>query len=203
MGCFAKGCLILLALFIFLGCAFIGGTYVALRYLKAEYFPQTGVVLPAATPTEEEQRAAMQKWREFETRAREHEAARVELNADELNALIASEPLWRDKAHVAIDGDAAKLKVSIPLNEVRWLRGHYMNGECTVQSGPTRDPGNIRITSIVVNDRPVPDEALQWQYGPWSVRRYINDWSADVNLKTFEIRDNKVILESYGPNERR
>jgi len=86
---------------------------------------------------------------------------------------------------------------------VRWLRGHYMNGECTVQSGPTRDPGNIRITSIVVNDRPVPDEALQWQYGPWSVRRYINDRSADVNLKTFEIRDNKVILESYAPNEQR
>jgi len=202
-GCFAKGCLILLAFFVLLGCAFIGGTYVALRYLKAEYFPQTGIPLPSATPTEEQQRAAMEKWREFETRARGHEPARVELNADELNALIASEPLLRDKAHVAIDGDTARLKVSIPLNDVRWLHGHYMNGECTVQSGPTRDPGNIRMTSIVVNDRPVPDEALQWQYGPWSVRRYINDWSSDVNLKTFEIRDNKVILESRGLNDQR
>jgi hypothetical protein len=203
MGCFAKGCLILLAFFILLGCAFVGGTYVAMRYLKKEYFPQAGVPLPAASPTEEQQLAAMQKWREFETRAREHESARIELSGDEVNALIASEPLLREKANVAIDSDTARLRVSIPLNEVRWLHGHYMNGECTVQSGPTRDPGSIRITSIVVNDRPVPDEALQWQYGPWSVRRYINDWSTDVNLKTFEIRDSKVILESRGPNEGR
>ena len=203
MGCFAKGCLILLIFFILLGCAFIGGTYVAMRYLRAEYFPKAGVALPSATPTEEQQRAAMEKWREFESHARAHESARVELTAEELTALIASEPLLRDKAHVSIDGDVANLKVSIPLNEVRWLRGHYMNGECTVQSGPTGDPGNIRITSVIVNGRPVPDEALQWQYGPWSVRRYINDWSADVNLKTFEIRDNRVILESRGPNEDR
>jgi hypothetical protein len=36
------------------------------------------------------------------------------------------------------------------------------------------------------------------QYGPWSVRRYINDWSADQNLTTLEIRDGKVIVESNG-----
>jgi hypothetical protein len=90
------------------------------------------------------------------------------------------------------------LKVTIPMSDFRWLEGRYMNGECTVQSGPTGEIGDIRITNIVMNDRPVPDEALQMQYGPWSVRRYINDWSADQNLTTLEIRDGKVIVESKG-----
>ena len=200
MGCFAKGCLILLAFVIFLGVAFVGGSYLAIRYLRSHYFPTTSVQLPSSTPTPEEQRAAMAKWEEFDSRARSHEPARVEFTADELNALIAAEPALRGKSHVSIENDVARLQVSIPLGNVAWFKGHYINGECTIQSGAGGDPGSARITSIVVNDRPVADEALQWQYGPWSVRRYINDWSANENLKTFEIRDGKVILES-GPTE--
>ena len=167
------------------------------------YFPKSAVEVPAATATEQEQDLAATKWREFEQHARAHEPARLELTADELNALIASEPLFKGKAHVSIEGDAAHLRVSIPLNEVRWLKGHYMNGECTVQSGPTGDVGDMRITSVIVNNRAVADEAMQWQYGPWSVRRYINDWAADVHLKKFEISDGRVILETNGSNEPR
>jgi len=203
MGCFAKGCLILIAFFVLLLMAFIGGTFLAVHYLRAEYFPKSAVEVPAATATEQEQDLAATKWREFEQHARAHEPARLELTADELNALIASEPLFKGKAHVSIEGDAAHLRVSIPLNEVRWLKGHYMNGECTVQSGPTGDVGDMRITSVIVNNRAVADEAMQWQYGPWSVRRYINDWAADVHLKKFEISDGRVILETNGSNEPR
>jgi hypothetical protein len=198
MGCFAKGCLILCVFFIFLGVAFVGGTYMAIRYLRSEYFPTTAVELPAASPTEPEQQAALGRWQTFENHARAHQAARIEMTADELNALVASESFLRGKVHVTLDGDVAHLKVSIPLEQVRWLAGHYMNGEATVQSGATGDPGDVRITNVMVNGRSVADEAMQWQYGPWSVRRYINDWSADQNLKTFEIRDGRVILETKG-----
>ena len=203
MGCFAKGCLILVVFFLLLGAAFVGGTFLAVRYLRTEYFPKTGIELPVAAASEPEQEAAKAKWREFEIHVRAHEPARLEMTSDELNALIASEPVLRGKAHVAIEGDTARLKVSIPLGNVRWLKAHYMNGECTVQSGAAGDLAGVRITNVIVNDRPVPDEALQWQYGPWSVRRYINDWSADHNLKTFEIRDGKVILETRGSADAR
>ena len=196
MGCFAKGCLILIAFFVLLTIAFIGGTFLAVRYLRMEYFPTTSVEVPAATATEQEQEQAANKWHEFERHARAHEPARLELNSDEVNALIASEPLLRGKAHVSIDGDTAHVKISIPLSEVRWLKGHYINGECTIQSGPTGDVGDLRITNVMVNNRAVAEEAMQWQYGPWSVRRYINDWAGDVNLKRFEISDSRVILES-------
>ena len=196
MGCFAKGCLILIAFFIVLGIAFIGGTYVAVRYLKSEYFPTTGVQLPANVATETEQQTARARWTEFENAARVRKPARVEFTADELNALIASKPKLRGKAYVSIDNNVARLRVSIPLDEVRWLRGRYMNGECTVQSSVDGSPAGARITSIIVNGRPVAEEALRWQYGSWSLRHYLSDWTHENNLKTFEIRDGKVILES-------
>jgi hypothetical protein len=203
MGCFAKGCLILVCFVLFLGVAFVGGTYVAIRYLRSEYLPRTRTELPIATATEQEQQAAVTKWETFDTHARAHEPARIEFTGDELTALIAAEPVLRGKAQVSVDGDIARLKVTIPLTNMRWLNGHYMNGECTVQSGSTGDPSELRITNIVVNDRSVPDEVLQMQYGPWSVRRFFNDWSADQNLKTIEIRDGKVILETRGSADAR
>jgi hypothetical protein len=198
MGCFAKGCLILVIFFVLLLLAFIGGGFLAMRYLRTEYFPKTGIELPTATPAEQEEQAVRARWQTFDTHARAHEPARIELSADDVNALIASEPQLRGKAHVSIEDNVARLQISIPLDTVWWLHGHYMNGECTVQSSVSGHPGDVRLTSVIVNGRPVADEALQWQHGPWSVRRYINDWATDKNLKTFEIRDGKVILESKG-----
>src|SRR5438105_3786322 len=95
MGCFAKGCLILFAFFILLGLAFIGGTSLAVRYLKGEYFPPVNMQLPVEAATEHEEQVAHNAWRSFEIHARAHEPARIELTADEVNALIASEPALR------------------------------------------------------------------------------------------------------------
>jgi hypothetical protein len=203
MGCFARGCLILTVFFILLIAAFIAGTYMAVRYVRTEYLAQRGIELPVTTPTSDEQRAAMTRWQTFENHARAHEPARLEMTADELNALIAAHPLLRGKAHVTIDNDAARLRTSIPLTNSRWFAGRYINGECTVQASPTGDPAGVRITNIEVNGRSVPDEAMQWQYGPWSTRRFINDWNSDHSLKTFEIRDGRVILESGNSEEAR
>src|ERR1700736_1431340 len=196
MGCFGKGCLILIVFFILLGVAFIGGTYLAARYLRSEYFPTNQVRLPAPTATEDEQQAARSRWDAFEKAARAHRAARIELTADDLNALIASEPELRRKAYVSIDNNVARLQVSVPLGDVRWLRGHYLNAECPVQSAVAGNPADARGTSIVVNGRSVGEDVLKWQFGSWSLPRYISDWSDERNLRTFEIGDGKVILET-------
>ncbi|MEY2536711.1 MAG: hypothetical protein QOG67_451 [Verrucomicrobiota bacterium] len=196
MGCFARGCLILALFFIILCIAFAAGTYFAVRYLRVEYFPTTNMELPANSTTEQQQDTVRARWQSFDTHARAHEPARIELTADELNALIASDPKLRGKAFVSIDDNVARLQVSIPLERVRWLRGHYLNGECTVQSSVNGNPADARITSISVNGRPVAEEALQRQYGAWSFRRYLSSWAKEDNLKTFEVRDGKVMLES-------
>ncbi|MDB6147535.1 MAG: hypothetical protein JWO45_1199 [Spartobacteria bacterium] len=198
MGCFGKGCIILVAFCVLLGAAFVGGTFYAIHYLRGEYFPKTGVQLPADAATDQEQQEILARWHSFETHARAHEPAHIELTAQEINALILAEPKLRGKAHVAIADNVLRLQLSVGLDNVRWLRGHYVNGECTVQSSVNGNPADARVTSIIVNGRPVAEEALRWQYGRWSLRRYISDWADEKNLKTFEVQDGKVILETKG-----
>lgn len=198
LGCFAKGCLILVVFFILLGLAFVAGTYYAAKSLRTEYFSAHHERLPISEATVEEEEAVRARWDEFEKTAHAHESARIELSADDLNALIASEPKLRGSAFVTIDDSTAHLQISYPLGEGRWLRGRYINAQCSVQSAPSGKPEDARVTGIVVNGRPVGEEFLNWQYGSWSFKRYMTDWTGRTNLKTFEISDGKVILETSG-----
>jgi hypothetical protein len=196
MGCFAKGCLILIAFFVLLGLAFIGGTYVAVRYLRAEYSSTTRAALPSPSPSEQEQQDVRARWDTFERTARAHQPARIELTADDINALIASEAALRGKGHVSIEDNVAHLQVSIPLDDFRWLRGHYLNAECRIEASANGDPNQARITQITVNGQPVGEEVLRWQ--PWSLRNYISNWSSEKNLERFEITNGRVILQTRG-----
>jgi hypothetical protein len=200
MGCFGKGCLILISFFVLLGLAFIGGTFLAVHALRTSYFAMAPVPLPAAVSTEQEQQMARAKWAEFNRAAQARTGARIELSADELNALIASEPKLRGKGFVTIENDTARLQVSFTLSHLKLLRDRYMNAECSVQAAPDGDPTQVRVSGIIVNGKAVPDDVLSWR-GPGGFRRYIEQWTDRSNLKTFEIRDGKVILETKGTNE--
>jgi hypothetical protein len=201
LGCFAKGCLILVVFFILLGLSFVAGTYYAAKYLRTEYFSSHHERLPISQATVDDEEAVRARWDAFEKEARANEAARIELSADDLNGLIASEPKLRGNAFVTIEDNTAHLRISIPVGEGRWLRGRYINAQCSVQSAPSRKPEDARISSIIVNGRPVGEEFLSWQYGAWSFKRYVTDWTGQTNLKTFEISDGKIILETSGSSE--
>jgi hypothetical protein len=201
VGCFAKGCLILAVFFILLGLAFVAGTYYAAKFLRTEYFSTEHERLPISQATVEEEDAVRARWSAFEKAARAHEPARIELTADNLNALIAGEPKLHGDAFVTIEDNTAHLQVSMPVGRTWWLRGRYVNAQCSVQSGSSGKPEDARITSIVVNGRPVGEEFLSWQYRSWSFKRYVADWTTDTNIKTFEISDGKVILETNASGE--
>jgi hypothetical protein len=198
-GCFAKGCLILVVFCVLLGVAFVAGSFFAVRHLQQTFFTKEAVELPRNQSTEEEQQLALAHWRIFERSARAHQPARIEMTAEELNALIAVEPKLRGKAYVSIEGNTARLQISLPLGEgdTRWLKGYYVNGECSVRSASTGDPAEVRITNVTLNNHGVDDAALMWKH-PWSVRRFISTWTEENDLKTFEIRDGKVFLETKG-----
>jgi hypothetical protein len=198
LGCFAKGCLILVVFSILLALAFVAGTYFAAKYLRTEYFSIHHERLPISQATVEEEQAVRSRWDEFEKAAHAHEAARIALSADDLNALIASESKLHGNAYVTIEDNTAHLQLSMPIGKARWLNGRYLNAQCSVQSAPNGKPEDARITSIVVNGRPVGEEILSWQYGTWSFKRYITDWTGRTNLKTFEISDGRIILETDG-----
>jgi hypothetical protein len=197
MGCFGRGCLILIVFILFLAAAFAAGTFLAVRYLRTSYFVMTPAELPASNATDQERETARVKWYDFERAARAHTASRIELTADELNALISSEPEMRGKAFVSIEANTARVQLSIPLSFTRLMRGRYMNAECTVQSDPDGDPANAHITNVIVNGKPVAEDVLDYR-GPYGFRHYLGQWSDQAALKTFEIKDGKVILESRG-----
>ena len=110
----------------------------------------------------------------------------------------ASEPKLRGNAYITIEDSSAHLQISMPLGKSRLFRNRYVNAQCSVQSAPSGKPEDARITSIVVNGRPVGEEILSWQYGTWSFKRYMSDWTGRTNLKTFEISDGRIILETNG-----
>lgn len=197
IGCFGKGCLILIGFLIFLAIAFTGGTFLAVRFLRTSYFPTVPSHLPTSSATEEEQQAARKTWQDFENAARSHTTRRIEMSADQINALIAAEPDLRGKAFVRIDDDTGHLQVNVALDHLRLLRGHYMSAECTVQSAEDGDPARAQVTNIVVNGKPVGEDTLNWR-GPWGFRRYIEQWTEKDRIKTFQIAGGKVILESRG-----
>ncbi len=197
MGCFGRGCLIFVVFILVLAAAFAAGTFLAVRYLRTSYFVTAPAELPASNATDQERELVRAKWYEFERAARAHTASRVELTADELNALISSERDLRGKAFVSIEGNTARLQLSIPLSFSRLMKGRYMNAECTVQSDPDGVPANAHITSVIVNGKPVAEDVLDYR-GPYGFRHYLEQWSEQAALKTFEIKDGKVIFESRG-----
>jgi hypothetical protein len=202
LGCFAKGCLILVVFFILLALAFVAGTFYASRHLRTEYFSRYHEHLPVSHATAEQEEEVRARWDEFEKAIRAHEATRIELSADDLNALIASEPKLRGNAYVTIDDNTAQLQVSVPIGKALWMSGGYINAQCSVRSGPSAKPEDARITSIIVNGKPVGEEFLSWQYGSLgSFKSLVTDWTGRTNLKTFEISDGKVILETEGTSK--
>jgi hypothetical protein len=200
LGCFAKGCLILVVFAILLSFAFVAGIYYA-RYNHNNYFSTQHERLPVSPATVEEENAVRARWDAFEKAARAHEPARIELTADDLNALIAGDSTLRGDAYVTIQDNIAHLHLSMPAGRSWWLRGRYLNAKCSVESGPSGKAEDARIANIVVNGRPVGDEILTWQIGSWSFKGYVSNWTAQTNLKTFEISDGKVILETNATSD--
>jgi hypothetical protein len=194
VGCFVKGCLILVVFVICLGLSFVAGYYFAQKH---EYFSTHHEPLPISHATIEEETAVRARWDAFEKAAKANESARIELSADDLNALIASEPRLRGNAYVTVEDGTAHLQISMPLAKAGWFRGRYVNAQCSVQSGSNGKPQDVRITSIIVNGRPVGEEVLEWKYGRMpSFRSFVASWLGETNLKTLEIADGKVVLET-------
>jgi hypothetical protein len=199
MGCFAKGCLTVFVFVLALFVAFLGGGYLAFRHYRSFYFPPTPIVLPQVNVSDVEIQRVRERWAAFETSVRAKQPARVELTAHQLNALIASEPKLRDKLFVSIDHNVAHVEMAVPLEHVSWLvSGHYINAECSVEAAPNKDPAEVKITNIIVNNHELSSEYLTWRYRSRSVRSLLADWTQEHDVTTFDIEDDRVVFESKG-----
>lgn len=235
-GCLAKGCFTLVILFLFLGVAFIGGGYWALRHLQNTYSdtkpltfgnvtsyepvavqeppspapftageptPPSG---PSSIPPQPRPTTAAQpsgdvraRWQAFEKAGKRGEPANIELTANDINSLLASNPKLSGKAFVSIANDSARVRVSVPLDKVFMMKGRYLNGEATVESSPDGDPHKARISNVVLGSQAVPESVLDRRmFGLSSIRGYMTDWLDQTHVSSFAIQNDRVIGATGG-----
>jgi hypothetical protein len=207
LGCFARGCLILIVFVVVLALACFAGLYWGSQrhsaiargiywLAKTHSIAEASAPVPEFAASNEQIQAAQQRWQDFEYKSRAGQPAEIELTADDINSLIAAnwDPRW--KSFVSIEGNQLRLRMSLPFGELLGRSGYYFNGEITVQLDGVESLEHLQLNRIVVNGEPVPHDLLNWKYHSRRLREYLADYRSNYDVGTVEIRDGKLILRS-------
>jgi len=209
LGCFARGCLILLVFAIVLAIACFAGMYWGFQRhsaivhgvywlakthsIAAERIP---VPVTEFTAWDTQIQNVRERWQDFEQNARAGQAAEIEVTADDMNALIAASQDARGKVFVSIDGNQLRFQASVPLGEVLGRPGYYFNEDITVEFKGAESLDNPQLNRIVVNGEQVPSDLLNWKYRSRRLHEYLADYRNEYDIGTIEVRDGKLILRS-------
>ena len=207
LGCFARGCLILVVFGIVLALACFAGLYWGLQRHSAIvhsifWLGKTHSILEAPAPvpgfaaSDEQIQAVRERWQDFEQKTRAGQPAKIELTADDLNGLIAAnwDPRW--KTFVSIEGNQLRLQTSLPLGELFGRSGYYFNGDIMIQSSGAESLEAPQLKRIIVNGQQVPKDLLDWKYHSRRLREYLAEYRDTYDVGTVEIREGKLILRS-------
>ncbi len=207
LGCFARGCLILVVFAIVLAIACFAGMYWGFQrnsailhgfywLAKTHSIAEAPVAVPEFNAPANQIQAVYERCQDFEQKARAGQPAQIELTADDINALIATNREARGKPFVSIEENRLRLQVSIPLGELIGRSGYYFNGNITVELKSAQSLENPQLNRIIVNGDPVPSDLLSWKYRSKPLRDYLADYRNSHDIGTIEIRDGKLILRS-------
>jgi hypothetical protein len=220
MGCFAKGCLILIVLAILVVVVGGGGTFWSVRHVylsdkpapipEPSSPPETGAATPGgtsmATPSERST-AVRERLDTMKQAARAHEPNEVILTAADINALIAANRKSSGMASVGINGNVAQVLISIPLErldvpyrDALGLGDRYLNASVTIVAPPGTNASNVQLSEVKVNGHSFPTALLDgglFGVGP-SLRSYVIKYANQYGVTDGEIRDGKVILHTSG-----
>ncbi len=207
LGCFARGCLVLLVFAIVLGIACFAGMFWGFQrhsaivhgiywLAKTHSIADAPVSLPEFSASDTQIQNVRERWQDFEQKTRADQPAELELTADDINTLIATNPDVRGKVFVVIDGNQLRLQASVPFGELIGRRGYYFNGDITVEFKGAEPLENPQLNRIIVNGDQVPSGLLNWKYRSRPLREYVADYRNEFNIGTIEARDGKLILRS-------
>jgi hypothetical protein len=207
MGCFARGCLILLIFGIVLAIACFAGMYWGLHRHSAVFYgsywlaktrsiAEAPAQVPEFSGSDQQIHRVRERWQDFEQKARAGQAAEIELSADDINALIATTEGVRDKVFVSVDGYQLRLQASVPIGHFLNKPGYYFNGDVIIELAGAQSLDSQRFSRITINGEQVPTDFLNWKYRSRQLREYLAEqWNA-YDIGTIEVRDGKVILRS-------
>ena len=219
MGCFAKGCLILLALGILLVVVGVGGTW-GLRqiYLSDKPAPIPEASAPsepsAATPGETSSTTpsgtsavVRERLNTMKKAARSHEQTDVEFTAADINALIAANRKSRGTAFVRIDDNVMQAQFSIPLERFDvpfrnafGLGDRYLNATVSIAAPPGTNANSVQLSEVTLNGHRITADLLDRRLlgvGK-SLRSYVIKYANQYGVTDGEISDGKVILHTSG-----
>ena len=207
LGCFGRGCLILVVFAIVLAIACFAGMYWGLHrhsaifhglywLTKANAIAQTPVQIPQFTASDAQIQSVHERCEDFEQKARAGQSAELELTADDINTLIATNQDARGTVFVSIDGNRLRCQASVPLGELIGRSGYYFNGDIAVELRGTESLENPQLSGITVNGESVPRDLLNWTYRSKRLRDYLADYRKASDVGAIEIRDGKLILRS-------
>ena len=206
LGCFARGCLILVIFGIVLAIACVAGLYWGFPrqsamvhgvywLAKTHSLAETPAPVPEFAASEEQIQRVQERWRDFEQKIRAGQPAQIELTTDDINSLIAANRDKRWKAFVSMEENRLRLQTSVPLGEFLGRSG-YFNGDIMIQLNGAQSLERPQLSRIIVNSKPVPRDLLNWKYRSRRLRDYIAEYRNSYDIGTIEIRDGKLILRS-------
>jgi hypothetical protein len=207
LGCFGRGCLILLVFLIVLAIACFAGVYWGLHRHSALFYgnywlAKTRSIAKAPTPVPEfnasnqQIQLVQERWQDFEQKTRAGQPAEIELSADDINALIATSDDVRGKVFASIDGDQLRLQASLPIGGVLGRPGYYFNGDVIIELKGAQSLDSPRLSRITINGEQVPTDFLNWKYRFRELREYLAEQGNAYDVGAIEVREGKVILRS-------
>ena len=207
LGCFARGCLILLIFAFLLAIACFAGMYLGLHRHSALFYgsywlAKTHSIAEAPTPVPEfsaldqQIQSFRERWQDFEQKTRAGQPAEIELSGDDVNSLIATSDDVRGKVFASVESSQLRLQASVPIGDLLGWPGYYFNGDLILVLSGVQPLDNPEFSRITINGEQVPSDFLNWTYRSRHLREYLADQRNAYDIGTLEIRDGKVILRS-------
>ncbi len=167
--------------------------------------------MPALQMTPEQIERVRQRVEDFRDAVRTgRPTAPLELSGDDINALIASDPDFRElkgKLHVTIDGSQVKSQLSLPLVELGLPRfkGRYLNG--TASLGVSFQNGTLLVYAqeLVVKGKPLPMvymDVIRKENLAQKVEEEPRAAAALKQLQEIQVKDGKLIIVPKPPSAR-
>lgn len=217
MGCFAKGCLVLLAVGLLL--LVLGGasTFYGMRKLRDAYTSTRAEPVRTFPATDAQFAEVSARIRAFRDAAAKRQRATLTLSADDLNILVAKDPEYaalRGKVFFSIKDDALFTDVSTPLDTVPaaaalGLKGRWVNGKAGLDlSYGDRQP-QLRLLFLEVNGQRA-QPAMLASFNSSLQQKLQEDWDRRIRqdratadaadrVDSLDFKDNKIVLTSVGP----
>lgn len=207
LGCFGRGCLILLVFLIVLAIACFAGVYWGLHRHSALFYgnywlaktrsiAEAPTAVPGFNASNQQIQLIQERWQDFEQKTRAGQPAEIELSADDINALIATSDDVRGKVFASIDGDQLRLQASLPIGGVLGRPGYYFNGDVIIELKGAQSLDSPRLSRITINGEQVPTDFLNWKYRFRELREYLAEQGNAYDVGAIEVREGKLILRS-------